>query len=87
MNPNKMRTKVHKLKTWSKPFFAVTRGLKKFEVRKNDRDFKVGDVLVLKEYNPMAKEYTGETYSCTVIYILKGGQFGIEEGYVIMTII
>lgn len=42
------------------PFFNdVAFGSKRFEVRKNDRDFKVGDFLVLQEYDPEADTYIG----------------------------
>lgn len=42
----------HELKTWPEPFHAVASGLKTFEIRKNDREFEVGDILVLKEFKP-----------------------------------
>ena len=42
----------HHLKTWPAEFSAVISGQKKFELRRNDRDFQVGDVLVLKEFVP-----------------------------------
>ncbi len=42
--------KVHELKTWPESFRAVRAGAKTHEVRKNDRDFRVGDVLVLWEW-------------------------------------
>jgi len=38
----------HFLKTWAEYFEAVKSGNKTFEVRVNDRDFKVGDILVLR---------------------------------------
>jgi len=43
---------VHDLKTWPLYFAAVSSGKKTFEIRKNDRDFKVGDILILKEFIP-----------------------------------
>ncbi len=52
--------KIHELKTWPRFFQASKIGLKNFEYRLNDRDFNVGDELVLKEWNPVAQEYTGD---------------------------
>ena len=62
----------------------VCTGQKTFEVRKNDRDFKVGDILHLRNYSHPEKEYLYGYALCEVTYILKGGQFGLEEEYVIM---
>ncbi|NEZ54976.1 DUF3850 domain-containing protein [Adonisia turfae] len=42
----------HNLKSWPHHFWPVVRGEKPFEIRKNDRDFKVGDYLALQEYDP-----------------------------------
>jgi hypothetical protein len=44
--------KKHELKTWPKYFKAVQKGEKTFELRKNDRDFKKGDILILREFVP-----------------------------------
>lgn len=76
-------SKVHALKTWPK-YFAVVGNSKTFEVRKNDRNFKVGDVLWLQEWVPETEEYTGRSKKFTISFILMGGQFGIEEGYCVM---
>lgn len=80
----KNNMKTHHLKTWPEYFYEVQIGSKTFELRKNDRDYKVGDILELLESDPKKEEFTG--YSCRryVSYILEGGQFGLEEGYVIM---
>lgn len=77
---------IHNLKTHKEYFYEVFIGHKTFELRKNDRDFKVGDTLILEEYNPIIKDYTGKSLARKVIYILEGGKFGLEEGYVIMSI-
>lgn len=74
-------SKVHPLKTWPE-FFEVVGRSKTFEVRKNDRDFKVGDILWLQEWNKETEEYTGKDKKFTVTYILEG--FGIEKGYCVM---
>ncbi len=43
---------VHELKTWPGPFKAMKDGLKHFEFRRNDRDYKEGDILFLNEWEP-----------------------------------
>jgi len=62
-------------------------GFKTFEVRKNDRDFKIGDILLLKEWDNIKNEYTGSSTKYTITYILYGGQFGIEVDYVVLGIV
>lgn len=74
----------HKLKTWPEYFQAVWTGLKRFEVRKNDRNFKVGDKLWLQEFDNKMQAFTGRYMKVNVTYILSGGAFGIEKGYCIL---
>jgi len=74
----------HELKTWPSYFNAVRNGTKTFEVRKADRPFKIGDTLLLKEYEPKSERYTGACVTKKISYILNGGQFGIESGFVIL---
>ena len=76
----------HTLKTWPEFFAAIRSGEKTFEARKADRDYQVGDVLILTEWVPETGKPTGEFEERTVTYMLHGGQFGIEEGHVIMGI-
>ena len=52
---------IHELKTLPIYFEEVIEGRKSFEVRKNDRNFKVGDMLALNEYDAEKKEYTGNS--------------------------
>jgi ribosomal protein S17 len=75
---------IHELKCWPDFYEAVLNGNKTFEVRKDDRGFKVGDILHLREWNPKTETYSGRELARTVTYILRGGQLGIEEGYVVM---
>ena len=77
---------IYELKTWTEYFEEVFMGHKNFEVRKADRPFAKGDTLILKEWNPITKQYTGRQMARIVCYILEGGQFGVEQGYVVMSI-
>jgi len=43
---------IHELKTWPEYFKDVKSGKKSFEIRKDDRDFNKGDVLLLREFKP-----------------------------------
>jgi hypothetical protein len=73
----------HQLKTWPEYFQAVWNEEKTFEVRKNDRNFQVGDALVLQEYDPATESYTGSGMVKTVTYILDNPAF-VKEGFVVM---
>ena len=77
---------VHQLKTWPNYFQAILRGDKNFEVRKNDRNYQCGHELLLREYNPERKEYTGRILHRRVKYILHGDQFGVESGFCVMAL-
>ena len=75
---------VHDLKCWPEFFAAVRDGFKPFEVRKADRDFRVGDTLRLWEFDPAHAIHTGKYFDRRVTYALAGGQFGVEEGHVVL---
>lgn len=75
---------IHELKTWPVYFNAVINDVKTFEVRKADRKFKLGDILLLKEWNPETESYTGACCTRVITYVLPGGQFGIIPGFVVL---
>ncbi len=79
--------KTHFIKTWPAYFERVLEGQKAFEVRKNDRDYQVGDILVLEWFDPElqpTRHQRPDRLFREVTYILHGGQFGIEHGYCVM---
>jgi hypothetical protein len=79
----------HELKCWPEPFSAILDGSKRFELRNNDRDFAVGDVLVLREWVPGEPAFghlTGHFARAVVTYILPGGRFGLPPDLCVMSI-
>lgn len=77
---------IHELKDDSFPFQAVLDGVKNFEFRKNDRGFKVGDFLHLREID-FEKNYTGRMVFAEVTYILNESEnYGVPQGYCVMSI-
>lgn len=60
-----------KKKIWPEYFELVSLGKKKFELRLNDFDAKEGDTLILEEWNPKTKKYTGRQIEKKVSYIFK----------------
>lgn len=76
---------VHALKTWPEYFEAVFDGRKTFEIRRNDRDFHEGDLLVLREWDPATEQYTGRMLERTITYVTDAKSLGaLVEGFVCM---
>ncbi len=59
-----------KKKTWPELFKKVKSGQKKFDLRVADFNIKKGDILVLEEWNPKLKKYTGQKIKKKVNYVL-----------------
>lgn len=60
--------KTHKLKTWPWYFNQSVEGRKLFELRKNDRNYKVGDFVILEEWSPVGGQYTGRSAKFKITY-------------------
>ncbi|MHB1086123.1 MAG: DUF3850 domain-containing protein [Minisyncoccota bacterium] len=82
----------HKLKTLARYYEAVERGEKTFEVRRNDRAFQTGDILILEKMDNEGRYYEtipGHNFNAKslrkrITYLLQGGQFGIEPGFCVL---
>lgn len=87
-------SELHTLKTDSEVFQAVMDERKNFEIRRDDRDFKVGDRVELRETEFTGEEmnlgeplaYTGRTLGATINYILRGPIYGLSAGWCILDI-
>lgn len=63
-------------KIWPEYFEQILQGKKTFELRLNDFDIADGDTLVLKEWDPETKLYTGREIEKQVGYV---GKWKITE--------
>lgn len=87
-------SQTHELKTLPVYFDAVRRGEKTFEIRKDDRGFQKGDIVRLRRFDPSSDDRwhwgafpaSYPTVERRVSWILTGGQFGLEPGYVILAL-
>ncbi len=63
-------------KIWPAYFNDVASGKKKYELRLNDFTVTEGDTLLLEEWDPQLKEYTGRKIGKKVTYV---GKFRIDK--------
>ncbi|TNE46867.1 MAG: DUF3850 domain-containing protein [Sphingomonadales bacterium] len=87
---------IHELKTWPQYWWAVAEEGKNFEVRRDDRGFQKGDLVILLCFDPKEGRYmkstskfaTSPDYAMKIereiSWILTGGQHGIEAGHVVL---
>lgn len=75
----------HNLKLFTKYFDHVAKGLKKSEVRYNDRNYQIGDTITLHEgeYEDGRFIYSGRKVSAEISYI---DNFGTQDGYVSLSL-
>jgi len=86
-----MRT--HELKSWPNLFSAIIDNAKRHELRRNDdRNFEVGDLIQLREFEPDAERFTGRSQLVRITYITSAdypcalSQGALAEGHCILSI-
>lgn len=75
----------HELKTISPFFEDVANGTKTFEIRRNDRDFQAGDVLILRQWNERDQMFGQRLVVRRVTCVLQDERF-LPPGYCCMGI-
>jgi len=58
-------------KVWPEFFQKILNGEKNFELRLADFECNIGDILVLKEWDPKTEKYTERILEKEVTYVLK----------------
>lgn len=89
----------HSIELYEEFYDAVLNGIKTFEIRKADRDYKVGDTLqmtlmkntgkvALATGRPIYEKCETQRFKAVITYILTHDMFpqGVPEGYVVMAI-
>lgn len=72
----------HELKIWPQYYCRVADGSKTFEIRKNDRGYQPGDVVVLKQWDPKLVERKGPPNELMTLTSLSPRTHLEEFGYV-----
>lgn len=79
-----MATKTHYLKC-VQPFFEdVLIGRKKFEHRRDDREFDLFDIVILQEYNMQDNSFSGREVAVYITYILRD-RAGLDSDFCIFS--
>jgi len=81
----------HVLKTQAGAWDAILSGEKTFEVRRNDRFYQRGDILILRKLKVDGHyvEMDGLKFldiKKRIGWFLQGGQFGIEPGFCVFSL-
>jgi Domain of unknown function (DUF3850) len=86
-------SKIHEVKSWPDFFAPILAGARTFDLRLDDRHYRVGDVLRLREYDDRKGVYTGREISKRITYMSEGigpGAItplkGLSRGYVILAL-
>ncbi len=75
----------HFLKSTTRHFQDVVAGRKTMEARKADRDFYIGECILLQEYCHHTQRYSGKEQLIKITDITEGAEYGIMPGYVMIS--
>jgi hypothetical protein len=64
---------LHEVKSWTKWFPAIIAGDRTADIRRDDRGYAIGDTLMLKEWCPIKRIYTGRFAMAGITHIIRNG--------------
>lgn len=73
----------HRLKIKSEHYINIINGTKTAEIRYNDRNYQVGDMLILNEIDSLGN-FTGNSCQVVVTHILDDSEY-FKTGYVMLS--
>ena len=80
------------MKSWPESFKAIKKGRKTCDLRLDDRNFQIGNIILFQEFNPGMGEgdvqahFTGETIGRIITHIQVGDLFGLAKEYVCLSL-
>ena len=74
---------IHELKCWPYFYQQIRDGLKTFEIRFDDRGYRTGDILYIREYDKNVEQYTTHELYRRITYI---SDFQQQPGYVVLAL-
>lgn len=75
---------IHKFNANPTDFHNIKRHFKLYDIRKNDRPYRIGDKIVYREFGDFG--YSGKEIKREIVYLETEAE-GLQEGYVILSII
>ena len=79
---------IHHLKSWPSEFIKIRAGVKRHEVRRFDRDFKVHDHIILQEWDPDTEKYTGsDEINLRITDMTFPKQFGLPKDVCVLSVV
>jgi len=83
----------HKVKTDPHLFRMTWAGMRNFEIRRDDRGYRLGDTMTLRETvrddaelaEGESHDFTGRMIKLNIDYVLLGPVYGLMNGWVIMS--
>ncbi|WP_065755239.1 DUF3850 domain-containing protein [Bradyrhizobium paxllaeri] len=85
--------RVHHVKCWRVFFDDMQTGRKSFDVRRDDRDYQIGDIMNFKEWAPAETRYTGRETRKLITYIVHAGEgsfaplAGLKPGFCVLGLV
>lgn len=85
--------RIHELKSWPGEFYLIASGAKRATLRVDDRGFKAGDILELREFNPANSDIPdydgGRSLRAQITHIQRCGEPPLDElpeGWVMLSL-
>jgi len=78
--------RIHELKIWPSEFVMLKNFTKRYEIRRADRDYQVGDTVILREWDPTTGQYSGNACRAEIIHLTPPEKWGLPADLCVLGI-